>query len=751
MNTEEVLELIGKVLNDDSFPLEPEYLCCGNPLSDAVSVQADKFDLPSYLAPSRIGAEGYKGYIHQMLGHIPVNPTDRDNTDALLNMYVTSQDSGTHPFYVNWSPEGIREFVDQMIAFAENERVYHHRSEGRLILIHGPKGCGKTFLLNHILARFSQHFDDRKTLWVRVNLAADFSGSLLHWIYAQTTKIVFRYYDPTSQYYDHAHPKKIALRVREYLEQYVNDAVLDPDLRDKLSKNVSRMRQVFQHKEKGARGNGVGIDEPLSPDLVDEVLARAVFHFALGQGYSIIVALDGLDRLEATAFQYRRFANLWHQTMRLAHASDPFRAALIAITRTNTLSEAPDSGLAQQYTRQADIPKQVKTIDFKRILNIRETYLMKRVPEIAVREGWRLPDWPGHLNRFFEFLTAREAEASRSEDLDSLGENRREQMEAVQYTYFEYLKKEKEPSYRLRESLCKAGRCFPPRYYHYPKSIRTTSRRRGMTTLSAQLFPCIFMLPYEIGHAVEKPKSKLWAPNPILLNIRMLQLLHGHDYRIFTSKPSPSRLKVREFIILCSKLFGYGEEMIKCAIEENEQFQIVEIRSPHFPAPSELRDMQIYTTTKSRYFLRELLYDVAYLNLAAMRVPILPRALSLNVPYFRAATIDLLPPYGVSIPEWVAIKVINTVALYKMLVAVNEYEKRIVDGNLSGLKVRLSRTVQAAIKGGYEDIDGMFDFPDRMSKRVLLQVERMLNSVEDHVRTSIYEQLLTWQKTWGQK
>jgi hypothetical protein len=109
---------------------------------DAISLQDPKLDTSFLHYPTE---EALDGYILSRLGHIVVNPGDAELVDALISSYVTLQDTG-YGDLVNCSPETVDGFVRQLMDLAEEEsRVRHNRNEGGLVIVYGPRGCGKTF------------------------------------------------------------------------------------------------------------------------------------------------------------------------------------------------------------------------------------------------------------------------------------------------------------------------------------------------------------------------------------------------------------------------------------------------------------------------------------------------------------------------------------------------------------------------------------------------------------------------------
>ncbi len=388
----EIMDVIGKLLRV-RVPELPLLNPGNNAGNDAVDIQASHMDKIYYRFPPEYTPGQY---IHDRFGHITVNPQNDDTTDALIKSYVTREQKGRNSIFVNHSPDSIREFLEELIGLAEQERNYSHRHQATITVLHGPKGSGKTFFLNHILARYSPDFDRRHILWVRVNLTADFSNNKLrHWIYAQCTKVLLRYYDPISDYYNKNKPKDIPLSMREHLEHFVNESQSNPNVRQRQLTSIQQMCQIFQKTKR---------DEKISPSLIPLMLAREAFYYALEQGYRIIVALDGLDLLEATASHCRKFAELYKQAIELAHSFDPFQAAILVVTRTNTLNTIPETGETNPFTRMIDEYKRLHQISVQRIIGVRKSYIANSIDTICEKNGWPRSNHGIHIEQFAKFL-----------------------------------------------------------------------------------------------------------------------------------------------------------------------------------------------------------------------------------------------------------------------------------------------------------------------------------------------------------
>ena len=62
--------------------------------------------------------------------------------------------------------------------------------------LHGKKGIGKTFFLNHFFATYRPDLENHQLMWIRMDLWRSFGDDkdLRHRVYSQATKIFFRYF-----------------------------------------------------------------------------------------------------------------------------------------------------------------------------------------------------------------------------------------------------------------------------------------------------------------------------------------------------------------------------------------------------------------------------------------------------------------------------------------------------------------------------------------------------------------------------
>lgn len=402
-------------------------------------------------------------HVYSRLGHIVVNPHNAFNTDALVSSYVFGDSSGqSREKWINSSEQTAQVFVDELIAVAHNQRDFLYSdlvdptgqalSAQNVIIIHGPRGCGKTFFLNFLLSKFSHHFDDKRVIWVRLNLVENFGDkiNLQHWIYAQTTKIILRYYDPGSSLYDVTAPKPIPLNATKHLREFIAKTEMKTKTRKSLEMKLIGMKQVFHSMKR---------DEALSPDLIPEILAREVTSYAQECGYGLIIVLDGLDRLESIPLAQEKFSNLIFQASSVTHSSNRSGMTFLMVCRTATLDylEGPNY---DPFKNRKSLEHQLMSVPLKEIIERRISYVKKEVSGIGVSRNWDLSDWDQHLHEFVKYLEIDDLEKT-------FGSNKRAQVQTIQLNYHQFLSESGKKAYLLTETLMKMGHRWPPKQYVY--------------------------------------------------------------------------------------------------------------------------------------------------------------------------------------------------------------------------------------------------------------------------------------------
>jgi len=668
-----------------------------------------------------------EAHIHNRLGHIAVNPNDRYNTAALVNSYrfvdddqlstgiklqtaildgqvpMPTAEEEANDLCVNRNFAATKHFVDILIEIADQQdkllRAIFAKQEGvlakqRALLLHAQRGAGKTFYENYILSRFSKYFDRHNTIWVRINLVDDigYDNKLSNWINAQTAKIIMRYYDKKSAYFPKSRQRYVD--VHKYISEHLSKAktTRTKGARRHLTRQYDHACTIFH--QGGHRSSHIR-DEPISDALIPPEIAVLVVAAARAAGFKFIVVLDGLDILEITKSYRLRFHTLTQQCMEIAKSTSANGFALLLVTRTNTLRAILRAEYHATYDQAAFEHYVVEPVPLQRIIEGRLRYITFEIEEMRRAQAvtWQVGDLREHISEYNDFLQANETiygSAAQEKFITVLekiqGPNNRAKVQMLQYRYYDFFARKKTVkahyhSYHLVEALMKAGHRFPPVPYRYSISngeqVRTTWHSQKY---DSRFFPSIFRFPFNSikqgsKHKVEfegilaKPRLE-----NILLGLRIAQLVDAHEaynrkkQRVVAGETISNKLTVGELARTLLKYFGYEEGLTFRMIDEFVEYQMIEYHHPNIAVASNRQeDNEIILLPKLGFLLNRFIHDLAYLNMAAMRVPLSRSAFQVDSnqkPYFHAVSFEE-PKDGLGL--WVAAKLCNAVGLVRLL------------------------------------------------------------------------------------
>jgi len=636
--------------------------------------------------------ESREAHILKRLGHISVNPTDPENRLAISSTYlfttppVASNQECT--VSLNSNPTKIKQFIDRIVAESHRQArlaIEKRRSVSddvsssqRLFLIHAPRGAGKTSFLNYALSRWSQLLDDKRVVWVRVDLVKDFfpHNKVESWIYAQLAKIAFRYYSSRSAIFampgkKYDKPFDLAeMDLEGHVWRYIEGMPLQ-EHRLKLADDFAKMLDVFSKN---------AAERLLSEDAVNETISQQVFQFLLKNSISVIVILDGFDRLEATPEAIDKFVDLMHQITYLAETADPIGYPIVFVSRTSTQRFLA----ARTYRRVPAIntfPLQAPQL--LPILERRMRYLRKEVPALATSRNWSLHDWPQHVDGFLEYLKSSDGERDYMKTLEVFGQNRRAQLQVIQLAYIDYLtyppqergssRQRPRRQYRLIETMVKSGYAFAPRHYAYAadggKIIRSVGDQLGYDN---RFLPSIFAYPVTARPA---KKDFKYTNRDSLCGLRLLQLVAARDLHM-QSGADTQALTVLEIMQLLDKLFGYDQGLVRRLCEEYVEAELLYVYNEALNLERDRTLLRVGAMPKLNRMLDEFVFDLSYLSLSIMRAPIGPFDSGRDA--HRLSGLLRLVRYdreGDDLMSWIAAKAVNSITAYRMVREINSWQE----------------------------------------------------------------------------
>jgi hypothetical protein len=673
-------------------------------------------------------------HIFQRLGHLIANPSKAEARDAILKSYTyiasgSAQTSNPkHRSIANDSTQSVDEFIEAVLLAARRHHEIRNRgatSQGLEIpkgfILHGPRGVGKTFYYNYLISLFDERLDnpDDPSIWIRLNLAepiydADSStfglANLTEWIYAQTAKVILRYYDPDSQY---ARPGKVthfAKKPFEALSEYVLS--LDPGAALKLG----RVKSTFMQRPH---------DEILTSSLIPVEYGHFLFNYAQKCKYSIVIVFDGLDVLETTYNWEGKFRRIFNAVKAICRADDLSGAVFVSILRTNSLRQE-----GHPYASNIVPVYEIVAPDLDMIVMQRIDLLKQEVPAMArsTYPDWNADPlfnrWPGHLNDFLGFLYPMGGERDPDEGrlLEAIMEDdRRAQMQAIKLRYLEFLEKRTESRYRLIETLMKAGMTYPPLHYRYRESGKHLQRLPGdQLRGDLRFFPSLFRVPYITGSSRREFELSSEA---ILAGVRVLQIVEAHGRLQQHATHAP--LKVSNVAHLTSVLFSCPAVLVTNLMEEYVEFQLLRTYGRFEPLTRTVETDDVSLMPKGAFLLSTGIFDIAYLNLAAMRVVLEAFAFETGKksPFIRAERFDVTIQDGLE--RWVLAKILNSISLCRLVKRVNGQQRREFAARAAKLKSRpLYNAIVKQLRSG-----GIFDDLDHMHDRIYGRIEALVRSI----------------------
>src|SRR5438309_2327338 len=106
---------------------------------------------------------------------MPANPSSPSRRQAIIQSYTYTLKAATAPgegSVANTDAATTNGFVSALIAAAIRQQEILDSVGGpllprapyddRLFVLHGPRGCGKTFFVNYVLSEFGGQFDTNK-------------------------------------------------------------------------------------------------------------------------------------------------------------------------------------------------------------------------------------------------------------------------------------------------------------------------------------------------------------------------------------------------------------------------------------------------------------------------------------------------------------------------------------------------------------------------------------------------------------
>ncbi|PKN62238.1 MAG: hypothetical protein CVU57_25155 [Deltaproteobacteria bacterium HGW-Deltaproteobacteria-15] len=668
--------LLDRELTDEMYE---SVVGLSNRLTHAVTLQHRE---PADAEPSHrfFDEENREGYILNRLGHISANPSNAEKRDVLSKVYAYAvspllRDKTLETKFPNYNKHSTHPLLVELLKASRKEHKYYLQNRpplGRSVfMLVGERGVGKTFLLNHFFTIYHKDLDDKNIVWVRINVSQDFGvekPDVRHWLLSQTTYVVLKYYMN--------HPKFSGFI--QSIKQHFGDTYPEKE----RERYISNFRVVTDMYCQGKAPKKV------TADTIENLVAVQILDEAIRRGMSFIFVVDGFDKIDVMPKYRQRLAAIKESANSLTAPDTRLGGCYLFVFRTETLRRFVDLGFnyASENQHINIESREVQNVSFLRIVVRRLNYLRKNIPGLAKTRNWNIDDWPQHIDEFKVHLSTI-SESTSFQDFVSLleefyGPNHRAKVELIQLAYHSFLQFKKDPKqYKLIEAMCKGGFKYPPNIYRYDSHIGALMPTMSVKLFDNVLMPTITNFPYH----EEFPYNPMpQARSYVLASFRILQFMTAYQNHYDNR---PQTIPARKMINTLRTLFKYQENVIVRLIEEYSEYNFLLLSGGAVAFPTDWDQVQIEPTPKLRFVLGDnyrlnVLSDIAYLNMCAMRT--LANAISLSgvVPFFKAMCLE---EANVGLSEWIIWKILNTVSVYRVIRKAALLEDRLVENAKSEL------------------------------------------------------------------
>lgn len=679
-------------------------------------------------------------YIFNTLGHISLNTSDKETTLALTETYeYIDSNSQANTEIPNINPSSTELFIKELITAAKTEAArrketdeLYHNMERQVYVLHGPRGCGKTFFINHALSKNGDLLDSEKCIYVRVDLTDRFGGispNVAHWLLSKLVLVIFRYYNSDSKIPEEKISDEKHIEIKKTLVEYIRNK--EPkETMDLLFLKLSDMERIFMEEKVVA----------LTSDIVPFEFGIEISKILVDRGYSFIYIIDGLDRLDITPKYEEKFDNVISSLNSNLGSDTSLGGVFLLVMRDESMEQVMSRlGRVHPGGRNLDyIVKECRVPSFKKILENRIKYIQKRMEVIGPLKGWDMSDWSGHIEGYAKYLLSENNDEDTTQytsRLDTIfSNNQRAKVQLMQCCYDDYLRTMKhKKEYTIIERMCRGG-------YKYPIAPNYSVDQHGSIIHSFEkkydnvFLPNIFHFPYSRNYRLQNNGH---AITHILAGLRIMQLVCAiSSYNLKMKNRTVSYCE--ELIDLMFRVFEYDKIILANIVLLFSEYEMISLDGGPITS-NEINHHVFMPMPKITYILNNLMGNVAYLNMSAMRAPI-NKTFIIDHPMLFACCFE-----DVNRDEWMAKKTMNAVNFFKIIATVNQLES---EGVKKVIKKIDNPEYRAIIKYA-EDNYNIFNFLDkeignRTPKAAILgQIDGILDTIHD---LSYIENLIN--KTW---
>jgi hypothetical protein len=243
--------------------------------------------------------------------------------------------------------------------------------------------------------------------------------------------------------------------------------------------------------------------------------------------------------------------------------------------------------------------------------------------------------------------------------------------------------------------------------------------------------PNVFRFPYS--------RKWSWSPAPkantyLLAGLRVLQLLQAKANldKIHTEEHSTYGVPIEMLLYGLQTRFGYSEEVVFRILEEYAEYGLVMLESVGVFAPITRTGYRVLGSPKMDFIYTPnrrtgAIYNVAYLNMCAMRTLVNAEALRKEVPFFSATTME---GDGATLADWIVCKLVNSLSLFRLLREAADREEAGASRS-PGLPEVEARVIGTELEGS-----------------IRTGADLMLAKSEEAVRKKLSQVLTSYEQTW---
>lgn len=521
-----------------------------------------------------------------------------------------------------------------------------------------------------------------------------------------------------SEFFDAQRAPTLQLPLKSHIEQFI--ASNTPQVLQEASlRKWGTLCSSFQKRQ--------SVEPLFSPESFPEDLCQECFNFVLAAGFGVVVAVDGLDLLDFIPEAEERYNNLLDGCEQLNASHEKVAATYVFVVR-NTSTTMLNRLLTQSpFQKCAPAMYEVCLPSLDSIVAARLSYLRQAVPAQLPQLTGSLagPEqtkeyWWRHLEGFREYLDTRIG--AQLDGLNLFGANLRCAMQVIQTKYHLYLDEAVRHSYLLTEVLTTRGKSIPTQPYSYKIVGNQLERSLASSTLyDSHFLPSLFAPPVVILDAtIEDNLCDALSPaKHLLVSLRILQLL---DAQTKGATPDVSDVCVQVLVSFLEKYFSYSPMIVVAAIEELVLYECAIFVDAERVRTGDTIARRVALTPKGRTLYRDYLFDLSYLALAGMLVPIADAASENS--FFTACT----PFDSDKTTLWISVKLRNSLSLLRLIEFVNRREADAVANRLAAspaadgykaLAERASHAFQFALNAG------------SLRNSVVSSCEKIIGSLQD--------------------